>query len=98
MSRFLSRLHMGWRLRLLASEKEVELKLKIFGLALFELELSMRHVRFLAPARTAGALLLSGMQRGAEAMVFLSMGHVTVMLSNGKAQLRSSPAAILEDN
>lgn len=52
----------------------------------------------IAQARIAGALLLSGMQHGAGAMVFLSMGHAAVMLSNGKAQLRSSPAAILEDN
>lgn len=58
----------------------------------------MRQVRSSAQARIAGALLLSGKQCGAGAMVVLSMGHVAVMFSNGKAQLRSSPAAILEDN
>ena len=46
----------------------------------------------------AGALLLSELQRGTGTMVFFSMGHAVVMLSNGKVQLRSSPAAILEDN
>lgn len=37
-------------------------------------------------------VLLFGMQHGAVAVVFFSMGHVVVMLPNGIAQLRSSPA------
>lgn len=42
----LPKLPVGWRLSLLASKKEVELKLKILGLALFEFELFMKQVRF----------------------------------------------------
>lgn len=88
MSRFLPGLQVGWRLHLLASKKEVELKFKIFGLVC----LSCEPGEISAQARTAG------MQHGAGAVVFFSMCHVTVMLYNGQAQLRSSPAITLEDN
>lgn len=89
MSRFLPRLQVGQRLHLLASKKEVELKFKIFGLVC----LSYEPGQISAQARAAVALLGCSM-----VVVVFSTGHVAVVLYNGQAQLRSSPAITLEDN